>query len=437
MLDSDGEQLVTYNHIAKNYTYFEVSGGASVLSYSVLIKNIAESIMPTPSTSNLPKPKSWDEFEDIVWEIYTRIWQDSYAQRYGRSGQVQNGIDIYGRLKNSDNYVGIQCKRYEDNRLNWRTILAEVAKAECFSSPISEYIIATTASRDTKIQDNVRLLNEKRKSESKFPVYIIFWEDICNHLADQTNQDLLQKYYSEWGRIFQNTEKSRNVKRKRWRNFQLINFPVLSNSDESKRMFICYLAKSLKIVFENTGYTEFVSLISQLNTKITHPVVVYQLVSHKAQFCHIVQNLYNELIKNVIEIKSAGFSEDEEAEFKKEMEDQLRLDGWTTNINLALTFQPIAHKFIFDPDTKSISIAPITKSVWKQEPSTSDLMILLSCMINSHFAIIEGIELLYKLPKLMRLYINFLDRNMINYNDFRVNVDDDEEWDYLAFPKED
>lgn len=393
--------------------------------------------MPTPSTSNLPKPKSWDEFEDIVWEIYTRIWQDPYTQRYGRSGQAQNGIDIYGRLKNSDNYIGIQCKRYEDNRLNWGAIVTEVAKAECFSSPISEYIIATTVSRDAKIQDNVRLLNEKRKSENKFPVYIIFWEDICNRLAEPTNQYLLQKYYYEWGRIFQNTDKNRNINRKRWRNFQTLSFPVLSNSDESKRMFVWYLAKGLKIVFENTGYTEFISLISQLNPENTYPCIVYQLISHKAQFCNVVQNLYKELIKNVIEIKSAGFSEDEETEFKEEMQEQLRLDSWRTNVKLALTLKPIAHKFIFDPDTKSISIYPITKSVWEQEPSTSDLMIMLSCIINSNFGIIEGIEHLYKLPKLMRLYINFLDEKMIDYNDFRVNVDDDEEWNYLAFPTED
>lgn len=409
--------------------------GQAYYRNSVFIKNIAGSIMPTPSTSNLPKPKSWDEFEDIVWEIYTRTWQDPHTQRYGRSGQAQNGIDIYGHLKNSDNYIGIQCKRYEDNRLNWGAIVTEVAKAECFSPPISKYIIATTVSRDAKIQDNVRLLNEKRKSENKFPVYIIFWEDICNHLADPANQYLLQKYYYEWGRIFQNTEK--NINRKRWRNFQTLSFPVLSNSDESKRMFVWYLAKGLKIVFENTGYTEFISLISQLNPQNTYPCIVYQLISHKSQFCNVVQNLYKELIKNVIEIKSAGFSEDEETEFKEEMQEQLRLDGWRTNVKLALTLKPIAHKFIFDPDTKSISIYPITKSVWEQEPSTSDLMIMLSCIINSNFGIIEGIEHLYKLPKLMRLYINFLDEKMIDYNDFRVNVDDDEEWNYLAFPTED
>jgi hypothetical protein len=164
--------------------------------------------MPTPSTSYLPKPKSWDEFEDITWEIYKRKWQDNHAQRYGRSGQPQNGIDIYGRQNSSGNYIGVQCKRYEDNKLTKKIIKEEIVKAEGFSHPLSEYIIATTASRDTKLQDFVRSLNEDRRLENKFPVYIVFWEDICNDLADRNNRDLLKKYYSEWEQIFSNQEKS-------------------------------------------------------------------------------------------------------------------------------------------------------------------------------------------------------------------------------------
>lgn len=164
--------------------------------------------MPTPSTSDLPKPKSWDEFEDITWEIYKRKWHDNYAQKHGRKGQAQNGIDIYGRQNSSGKYIGVQCKRYEDNKLNKKIIKAEIVKAEGFSSPLSEYIIATTASRDTKLQDLIRSLNEERESENKFPVYIVFWEDICNDLAAPNNRDLLKKYYSEWEQIFRNQEKS-------------------------------------------------------------------------------------------------------------------------------------------------------------------------------------------------------------------------------------
>jgi hypothetical protein len=174
----------------------------------VSVKNITLAAMPTPSTSDLPKPKSWDEFEDITWEIYKRKWHDNHAQKYGRSGQAQNGIDIYGQEKSSGKYIGVQCKRYKDKKLTQKIIQAEIVKAECFSSPLSEYIIATTESRDTKLQDFVRSLNEKRRLENKFPVYIVFWEDICNDLADPNNSDLLKKYYSEWEQIFRNQEKS-------------------------------------------------------------------------------------------------------------------------------------------------------------------------------------------------------------------------------------
>ncbi|MEG4348517.1 restriction endonuclease [Microcoleus sp. LAD1_D5] len=165
--------------------------------------------MPTPSTSDLPKPKSWDEFEDITLEIYKRKWHDNHAQKYGRSGQPQNGIDIYGRQNSSGNkYIGVQCKRYEDNKLTKKIIKEEIVKAEGFSPPLSEYIIATTASRDTKLQDLVQSLKEERELENKFPVYIVFWEDICNDLADPNNRDLLKKYYSEWEEIFSNQDKS-------------------------------------------------------------------------------------------------------------------------------------------------------------------------------------------------------------------------------------
>lgn len=158
--------------------------------------------MPTPSTSDLPKPKSWDEFEDIVWEIYARRWQDPHAQRYGRNGQAQKGVDIYGKESNSNKYVVVQCKRYEDKSFNLSTITSEVSKLEELTFPINEYLIATTASRDTKIQDFVRELNQKRESENKFPVYVVFWDDLCSYLAEPSNYDLLKKYYSIWGEIF-------------------------------------------------------------------------------------------------------------------------------------------------------------------------------------------------------------------------------------------
>ncbi|NMF57299.1 restriction endonuclease [Pseudanabaena yagii] len=167
--------------------------------------------MPTPSTSDLPKPKSWDEFEDIVWEIYTRRWQDPYAQRYGRHGQAQNGVDIYGRQSNSDKNIAVQCKRFEDKSFKPTTITSEVEKTKKFTHPISEYLIATTTSRDTEIQNFVMKLTQERTSENKFPVHVIFWDDLCSYLAEPSNYDLLKKHYPIWVEIFKKPQDAGSV----------------------------------------------------------------------------------------------------------------------------------------------------------------------------------------------------------------------------------
>src|SRR5262249_2693605 len=65
--------------------------------------------MVTPATSHLDPPKSWDELEDICADLFGREWQDNNTTRYGRQGQRQNGVDIYGR-PGRKKYAGVQCK---------------------------------------------------------------------------------------------------------------------------------------------------------------------------------------------------------------------------------------------------------------------------------------------------------------------------------------
>ncbi|MCA9677040.1 MAG: hypothetical protein KC464_18580 [Myxococcales bacterium] len=50
--------------------------------------------MPSPVTSELPKPKSEDEFEDIAADVAARWWAAN-VHRNGRRGQRQNGVDLY------------------------------------------------------------------------------------------------------------------------------------------------------------------------------------------------------------------------------------------------------------------------------------------------------------------------------------------------------
>ena len=52
--------------------------------------------MPTLAQGDFPPPRSWDEFEDIVADLYRRTWDDPGGARYGRSGQPQQGGATYG-----------------------------------------------------------------------------------------------------------------------------------------------------------------------------------------------------------------------------------------------------------------------------------------------------------------------------------------------------
>lgn len=159
--------------------------------------------MPIKTQSDLPIPKSWDEFEDIVLDLYKRVWQDLNTTRNARSGQRQNGVDIYGKpIKLEGVFAGIQCKRYDDNRLSEKEIKEIVKEAEIFKPELAEFYIATTEHRDGNLQEIVRKYSLERESKGLFPVYIVFWEELCNTLTNPQNDDLFIKYYPDWIETF-------------------------------------------------------------------------------------------------------------------------------------------------------------------------------------------------------------------------------------------
>jgi len=154
--------------------------------------------MPSPSTTAFPVPKSWDEFEEIVADVLRLRWNTPHVTRNGRSGQAQNGIDIYARgARAGGNYVGAQCKRVDE--MSTKDVDAIVAEAEDFEPALAELLITTTVSRDAKLQEHVRKLNVRRAKGNKFPVEILFWEDFCLDLAG--DKRLLAKHFPGWSKL--------------------------------------------------------------------------------------------------------------------------------------------------------------------------------------------------------------------------------------------
>ena len=156
--------------------------------------------MPSPVTTNLPVPKSWDEFEDMCADLLKRLWRDPYVNRYGRSGQKQFGVDIYGKpyylKEQGTGLAAAQCKRVEV--FSQADIDAEVTKATSFIPTPEEYLLLTTLKRDVTLQDYVR-----NKTWPIKRVEIQFWDDISIHISE--SDELLKKYYPRWfqGRISQ------------------------------------------------------------------------------------------------------------------------------------------------------------------------------------------------------------------------------------------
>ncbi len=149
--------------------------------------------MPSPTTTDLPTPKSWDELEDICADLLKRLWRDPYITRNGRSGQRQHGVDIYGKPVHlqgcGSGIAGAQCKRVVE--LTEGDIRNEIEQATKFAPKLEEFLILTTLKRDASLQKYVRTQDWPINR-----VEIRFWEDLSLQLSEF--DELLQKHFSGW-----------------------------------------------------------------------------------------------------------------------------------------------------------------------------------------------------------------------------------------------
>lgn len=144
-------------------------------------------------------PKEWGTFEDLCHALFKRVWKDPLAQKNGRRGQAQHGVDVFGYLnRDSRSLQGVQCKGKDSNygsKAEWSEVLAEIAKAEGFSPKLDAWIFATTAPADATLQKAARELTVKRKAKGLFSVGVLGWEEIQALMADVP--EVIAEFYSE------------------------------------------------------------------------------------------------------------------------------------------------------------------------------------------------------------------------------------------------
>lgn len=160
--------------------------------------------MPTLSQFFQP-PQYWQQFEDLAQGLLGEVYDIPDAQQFGRPGQAQDGVDVFGRSKRRG-MVGMQCKRLSDLDENGdpvpgggvtrKLLRAEAEKSLGFKSKLSIWILATTARRDTAVQGWVNEINEEWEDDGLDRRAMVWsWDDIVGYL--NAFPELQRWYYAE------------------------------------------------------------------------------------------------------------------------------------------------------------------------------------------------------------------------------------------------
>ena len=143
------------------------------------------------ASTQIKKPEHWQDFEKLCKKLWGEIWDcPNTIKRNGRSGQKQNGVDVYGIPKGETQYYGIQCKgkdEYTNSTLTYKEIDEEIQKAESFKPKLKCFIFASTANKDTDIEEYVRNKDIEYRTKGLFEVHHACWEDIVDLLEERRN----------------------------------------------------------------------------------------------------------------------------------------------------------------------------------------------------------------------------------------------------------
>jgi hypothetical protein len=148
-------------------------------------------------SKQLPRPKYWQEFEDLCLVLFKAIWEDRQAQKNGRAGQPQHGVDVWGAIDgNRARFQGVQCKG-KDQALGAVVTEAEfrleIEKADKFTPALEHWALVTTAPADAGLQEVARAISVERHSTGKFTVQYLGWADLEALIAD--HPAVMQEFY--------------------------------------------------------------------------------------------------------------------------------------------------------------------------------------------------------------------------------------------------
>jgi hypothetical protein len=147
---------------------------------------------------NFPPPANWQDFQILTLRIVEQMCDPTTVREYGRPGQRQHGVDVYGEMPGGF-HLGVQCKEMKaGKKLSLKLIQDEADDALAFNPDLNLFVIATTSVEDTALHQAVTALN----SSKVYPFTISYWS--WNHFNDKLNRSskLMKESYKNYANSF-------------------------------------------------------------------------------------------------------------------------------------------------------------------------------------------------------------------------------------------
>ncbi len=144
-----------------------------------------------------PPPVSWEEFEDLCLSLFRAVWRYPSAQKNGRRGEAQHGVDVWGRLPDGQ-WAAVQCKGKDagyERRVTKAELRAEVKKALMFEPPLSSWTLATSGPKSAAVEAEARRITEEHWPRGLFEVHVMGWEDLRHFVAD--HPEVIEKHFPD------------------------------------------------------------------------------------------------------------------------------------------------------------------------------------------------------------------------------------------------
>ncbi|MEM9557417.1 MAG: tetratricopeptide repeat protein [Acidobacteriota bacterium] len=133
--------------------------------------------MSGPDGRRPSPPNNPAEFESLCLDVWRLLWNDPAAQKVGRPGQKQHGLDIL----DSTGRRAVQCKQRNASIQKWLTVDElddEVGKVVESKRELDCLVVATTGPTDIKLQNRAAELTRSHP----FEVQVWSWSDIWHEI---------------------------------------------------------------------------------------------------------------------------------------------------------------------------------------------------------------------------------------------------------------